>query len=66
MDCPTCHRPLPEVGKRICSVCGRKIGRFDKWQFGPDSRPQHRGACPSAPITLDLNPTLQLTLEEGR
>jgi hypothetical protein len=44
--CPTCGRPykIPsrQAGRRVCSLCGRKIGRYDHWQFGMDSRPQHK------------------------
>jgi len=45
--CPACNRPLRELtlqprGKRRCSACGLKVGRFDKWEFGPDGRPRHK------------------------
>lgn len=61
--CPTCgqsirERSLNPVGKRICSTCNKKIGRFHKWRFGPDGRPQHKNCLlpTGAPVpgTMDL------------
>jgi hypothetical protein len=56
--CPTCGRPyrIPsrQAGRRVCSLCGYKIGRYDKWEFGPDSRAQHK-SCKNARGKIDTN-----------
>jgi hypothetical protein len=45
--CPTCgqstvKRSPHRKGKRICSLCDLKIGRYHKWEFGEDDRPRHK------------------------
>lgn len=70
--CPACHQVIPEMGKRACSLCHQAIKRSDKWQFGADSRAQHR-VCPAAPIVATQEPEpvitsrmLQFSQEEGQ
>lgn len=45
--CPTCGnlyamRPIQPLGKRVCSLCGGRIKKRHRWEFGPDSRARHR------------------------
>jgi hypothetical protein len=45
-NCPNCGAavllPVQQPGRRICSQCGRKIARHDKWRVGSDGRLQHK------------------------
>jgi hypothetical protein len=63
--CPTCGQPVSQPirrqrGKRICSLCNGKIGRFHKWQFGEDSRPQHKDC--SVPTGTPVAETMNLPI----
>ncbi|HEX5426605.1 MAG TPA: hypothetical protein VFW94_23860 [Candidatus Acidoferrales bacterium] len=45
--CPVCRRPLwgsysQPAGKRICSLCGKRMRKHDKYSHGADGRPRHR------------------------
>lgn len=45
--CPLCNRPLTiqslqRAGKRFCSLCRGKIGRYHKWQICSDGRIAHK------------------------
>lgn len=41
--CPTCGRRFDGTKpKRICALCGKVIGRSDKWQIIDGSRIAHR------------------------
>jgi hypothetical protein len=44
--CPYCQRPLrvgtQEAGRRICSLCGGRIGKRHKYRIGSDGRLIHR------------------------
>jgi predicted amidophosphoribosyltransferase len=51
--CPTCSQPWPNRQGRICSQCGLKIGRHDKYRF-VGAALQHRDCA---------NPEMRTTLE---
>ncbi len=64
--CPCCgqsvaQRALGTTGKRICSLCNRKIGRHGKWGFGPDGRPRHKDC--SMPDGKPREETMSLELK---
>lgn len=43
--CPTCGHALVRgigAGHRVCSLCGKRLRKRDKWRFGSDLRPQHK------------------------
>jgi endogenous inhibitor of DNA gyrase (YacG/DUF329 family) len=42
VKCPTCGSVFEAKAKRVCSKCGKIIGRHDKFTFMPDSRVAHR------------------------
>jgi len=43
--CPTCSTLIESnnpKGRRNCSLCGKNIGRHDKWFINSDGKLQHR------------------------
>ena len=63
--CPTCgqstvKRSPHRTGKRWCSLCDRKIGRYDKWEHGPDDRPRHKNC--EHPTGIPIPETMHLPI----
>lgn len=59
--CPTCGKALTRgsAGHKVCSLCGKRMGRFDKWRWGSDGRAMHKNCDKPTGIAPPQNPGLK-------